>query len=63
MIDDYLVVGDAEGYLHWINRNCGEFIAQLLVNDSGFAVGPLALNDGYVIVTRNGQIKKLKIQQ
>ncbi|WP_336942130.1 outer membrane protein assembly factor BamB [Vibrio cholerae] len=63
MIDDYLVVGDAEGYLHWIDRNSGEFIAQQLVNDSGFAVGPLALNDGYVIVTRNGQIKKLTIQQ
>jgi len=62
MIGDYVVVGDGQGYLHWLDRNSGEFVAQQLVNNSGFAVGPLALNDGYVIVTRDGQLKKLTIQ-
>ncbi|MGL5429620.1 MAG: outer membrane protein assembly factor BamB [Vibrio sp.] len=62
MIGDYVVVGDGQGYLHWLDPNSGEFVAQQLANNSGFAVGPLALNDGYVIVTRDGQLKKLTIQ-
>ena len=39
-----LVVGDSEGYLHWLDTvRSGEFVSQQLVNDSGFAVGPIAL--------------------
>ncbi|WP_375752808.1 outer membrane protein assembly factor BamB [Vibrio sp. HN007] len=63
IINGYLVVGDSEGYLHWLDRETGEFVAQQLVNDSGFAVGPVELTDGYVIVTRNGKIKKLRIAE
>ena len=63
IIDGYVVVGDTEGYLHWLDRSTGDFVAQQLVNDSGFSVGPLALPDGYVIVTRNGDVKKLTISQ
>ncbi|WED21339.1 outer membrane protein assembly factor BamB [Vibrio sp. JC009] len=61
IIDGYLVVGDSEGYLHWIDRTTGEFVAQQMVNSSGFAVGPVQLDEGYLIVTRNGDVKKLKI--
>lgn len=61
LIDGYLVVGDSEGYLHWLDTATGEFVSQQLVNDSGFAVGPIALDDGYLITTRNGNIRKLKI--
>ncbi len=61
IIDNYLVVGDTEGYLHWLDTNSGEFVSQQLVNDSGFAVGPLELDDGYLITTRDGSIRKLKI--
>ncbi len=61
IIDDYIVVGDAEGYLHWLDKSTGEFVAQQLVNDSGFAVAPIVLEDGYLITTRNGSIRKLKI--
>lgn len=63
VIDGYLVVGDTEGYLHWLDRSTGEFVAQQLVNDSGFSVGPVALPDGYLVVTRNGDVKKLTISQ
>ncbi|MDG3087242.1 outer membrane protein assembly factor BamB [Vibrio hannami] len=63
IIDGYLVVGDAEGYLHWLDRESGEFISQQLVNESGFAVGPVDIEDGYVIVTRNGDVKKLRIAE
>lgn len=63
IINGYIVVGDSEGYLHWIDRSSGEFVAQQLVESSGFAVGPLAVTDGYVIITRNGNVKKLTIKK
>jgi len=61
IINGYLVVGDSEGYLHWLDRSTGEFVAQQFVDKSGFAVAPIALSDGYLVVTRNGDVKKLTI--
>jgi outer membrane protein assembly factor BamB len=63
LVNNHVVVGDSEGYLHWLDRSSGEFIAQQLVNDSGFAVGPTVTPDGYVIITRNGDVKKLTINK
>ncbi len=63
IVDNYLVVGDTLGYLHWMDRSTGEFVAQQYVDDSGFAVGPTLLSDGYVITTRNGDVKKLTINE
>ncbi|WP_158006722.1 PQQ-binding-like beta-propeller repeat protein, partial [Vibrio ordalii] len=63
IINGYLVLGDSEGYLHWIDRSSGEFVAQQLVDKSGFAVSPLAVDDGYVSMTRNGNVKKLTIKK
>lgn len=63
LIDNYLVVGDSEGYLHWLDRSTGKFVAQQLVHDSGFSVSPIELPEGYLIVTRNGDVKKLTISQ
>ncbi|MDF2155561.1 outer membrane protein assembly factor BamB [Vibrio sp. CAU 1672] len=63
IVDNYLVVGDTLGYLHWIDRASGEFVAQQFIDDSGFAVGPTPLGDGYVITTRNGDVKKLTINE
>lgn len=63
MVNNYLVVGDSQGYLHWLDRTTGEFVAQQMINDSGFAVGPTVLPDGYVITTRDGNVKKLTINE
>ncbi len=63
LIDGYLVVGDGEGYLHWLDRDTGEFVAQQQVNSSGFAVSPIVVPDGYITVTRNGDVKKLTISK
>ncbi|GAB7218357.1 outer membrane protein assembly factor BamB [Vibrio comitans] len=61
IIDRKIVLGDSEGYLHWLDRNTGEFISQQLEHDSGFAVAPIEVDDGFVITTRNGNVKMLKI--
>jgi outer membrane protein assembly factor BamB len=63
MIDSYVVVGDSEGYLYWIDRSSGDFVAQQQVDSSGFAVAPIAVSGGYVLMTRNGAVKKLTISE
>jgi outer membrane protein assembly factor BamB len=61
LIDDMVVVGDSEGYLHWLDRRSGNFVAQQLVDESGFAVGPVELDDGFVIQTRRGSVIKYSL--
>ncbi len=63
VIGDYLVVGDSEGYLYWVDRSSGEFVAMEQEGSGGFAVAPIQLSDGIVITTRNGNVKKLTLSQ
>ncbi|OBT17230.1 outer membrane protein assembly factor BamB [Vibrio sp. UCD-FRSSP16_10] len=61
VIDRKVVLGDSEGYLYWLDRNTGEFISQQMEDDSGFAVAPLEVEDGFIITTRDGSVKMMKI--
>lgn len=61
IIDGYLVVGDSEGYLHWLDPVSGDFVAQQEVDGGGIAVPPLVLNDGYLVITRDGRINKMQM--
>jgi outer membrane protein assembly factor BamB len=61
IIDGYLVVGDSLGYLHWIDRATGNFVAQQNISDSGLAVNPISIPGGYILVSRDGEIKKLTL--
>lgn len=46
-----LVVGDSEGYLHWINVDDGRFVAQQKVDSSGFLTEPVSA-DGKLLIGR-----------
>ncbi|KJY85087.1 membrane biogenesis protein [Vibrio galatheae] len=63
MIDDYVVVGDSEGYLYWLDRVSGEFVSMQQIDSSGLAVAPITVPGGYVLVTRDGDVKKLTINE
>lgn len=64
VIDGYLVTGDAEGYLHWLDTQSGEFVSQESIDGSGIAVPPVALdNNGFIVVTRDGEINKMQISK
>jgi outer membrane protein assembly factor BamB len=47
---DYVVVGDFEGYLHWIARNDGRFVDRHQITDSAIVSKPL-VRDGKLYVT------------
>ncbi|WP_120511489.1 outer membrane protein assembly factor BamB [Photobacterium salinisoli] len=61
VINGKLVLGDSLGYLHWLDTRTGEFLAQQQTDGSGIAIPPLALSDGYLVVTREGKLSKMHL--
>ncbi len=57
LIGPYLVVGDAEGYLHWINKQNGKFVARVSVNRSGILATPIADHGVLYIYTKDGLLQ------
>jgi len=58
IIKNNLLVGDAEGWLHWINKETGQFVARSKASDSAIESAPLIENNIAYISTKNGQISK-----
>ncbi|MEB4676686.1 outer membrane protein assembly factor BamB [Enterobacteriaceae bacterium G50] len=51
-----LVVGDSEGYLHWINTEDGRFVAQQKVDSSGFLTEPVVADGKLLIQAKDGTL-------
>ena len=54
--NDFLVVGDAEGYLHWIDRESGQFVAQQDLDSDGLYQEPVATSTHLYLQTRSGDL-------
>ncbi|MGF1699230.1 outer membrane protein assembly factor BamB [Photobacterium makurazakiensis] len=61
IVGGYVVVGDSEGFLHWLDPYTGDFVAQQETDGSGIAVPPLRMSDGYLVITRDGRINKMQM--
>jgi len=51
-----LVVGDGEGYMHWINPDDGHFVAQQEVDSSGFLTEPVVADGKLLIQAKDGTL-------
>lgn len=51
-----VVVGDSEGYLHWMDISDGHFVAQNKVSGSGLLSAPQVVNSNLMIQARNGTV-------
>jgi outer membrane protein assembly factor BamB len=52
----YVVVGDMEGYLHWLDVELGAFVARTHVAKNGFAAAPLSVGTTLYVLTNNGDL-------
>jgi outer membrane protein assembly factor BamB len=43
VVGDYVVVGDGAGYLHWLNKRTGEFVARTRLGNDPIFVKPVVL--------------------
>ena len=60
VVGDYIVVGDFEGYLHWLKRDTGEFVARHEVDSSGIYATPTVSNDILFVQSRDGDLEAIK---
>jgi outer membrane protein assembly factor BamB len=55
-LGNFVVVGDFEGYLHWIDMSSGEFVARDHVGGNGFVSSPLVSGSLLYVLTRDGKL-------
>lgn len=60
--DRYVVVGDFEGYVHWLSRDDGRMLARVRVDGSGILATPVAYRDMVFIYDNGGTLTALKVQ-
>lgn len=54
--EDYIVVGDFEGYLHWLDKSTGEFVARTHLDRYGVAHAPIVTDEHIIATTRYGYL-------
>ena len=52
----FIVVGDMDGYLHWINISNGHFAAREKVGGKGFSGPPLVVGNTLYVMTKKGDL-------
>jgi outer membrane protein assembly factor BamB len=57
---DYVVVGDGEGYLYWLDDSNGKIAAMQKIDSDGLYVAPVADGDVIYVQTRGGELVALK---
>ena len=61
-LDEYLLLGDYEGYLHVLKREDGSFVARQKTDGSPILTPPIALGDGALIQTSDGELYSIAIK-
>lgn len=58
----YVVVGDYQGYLHFLNRDDGSFAARIATDGSAIVAPPVGFGEGFVVQTANGGLFAVTVQ-
>jgi len=56
IIGNYIVVGDGEGFLHWLSREDGHFVARIRMNRSRILATPVVDNGILYVVSTDGHL-------
>ena len=59
-LNNYVVVGDFEGYLHWLDQESGEIVARHQVDSSGIHSTPTVAKDILYVQSRDGDLQAIK---
>lgn len=54
--DEYVVVGDFEGYLHLLSRDTGEIVARIQVDSKGIKARPMMIGDLLFVYGNSGTL-------
>jgi outer membrane protein assembly factor BamB len=51
-----VVVGDFDGYLHWLDRDSGRFVARERSGKTRFATAPIVIGDRLFVIDDDGEV-------
>ena len=54
--EGYLIVGDFEGYLHWLDPDTGRIVGRVRVDSAGIRVAPLTLGGIVYVLSEGGTL-------
>ncbi|PKM12728.1 MAG: outer membrane protein assembly factor BamB [Gammaproteobacteria bacterium HGW-Gammaproteobacteria-3] len=58
--DEFVVVGDFEGYLHWLSKTDGRQLGRLKIADAAITAQPIAHDDVIYVYAQDGTLAALK---
>ncbi len=58
--DEYVVVGDVEGYIHWLAVSDGRQLGRIKVSDSAIGTRPVVIDNTVYIYSKDGTLAALK---
>lgn len=59
--DDYVIAGDFEGYLHWLNAKNGDFLARVKLDSDGVRAAPVVVDDVLYAQGNSGEIAAYRV--
>jgi len=59
--DDYVVVGDFEGYLHWLSKSDGRLLARIEITDSPIVASPVIVDGVVYVYASDGTLAAVKV--
>jgi outer membrane protein assembly factor BamB len=62
VVGSYVVVGDAEGYLHWVEAEDGRFVARQQVGGGDLVSAPVASDTRVYALSSSGKLEALEYQ-
>ena len=61
IIGDAIVVGDLEGYLHWLSKEDGEILQRTSLGSDKITSSPLVIGDSIYVQTDGGNLYSVKV--
>ncbi|MFP5344188.1 MAG: outer membrane protein assembly factor BamB [Gammaproteobacteria bacterium] len=62
-LGEYIAVGDFEGYLHWMARDDGRFVARVRVDDNGIIATPVVSADTLYVNGKGGVLAAFRLSK
>lgn len=63
VLDELVVAGDFEGYLHFMSQFDGHFVARVEMDDSGILVPPMTRGDKVFAISRDGRLAAYQVSK
>ncbi len=63
MLSSAVVVGDFQGYLHFLRPATGEFVARVRPDSTAIVAPPQVWADSVIVQTQGGRLERLDLQR